>query len=112
MYPFKLVTIEEFKENYKDRGAYQIIDVREDEELEVVSTPLAVHHPLSTFEPARIAEQIPKETKLFILCRSGARSKRAALMLCQEGYTDVSNLEGGIIAWESQGLPVDRSEDV
>ena len=45
MYPFKLVTIEEFERDFKDRGSYKIIDVREDEELEVVSTPLADHYP-------------------------------------------------------------------
>jgi rhodanese-related sulfurtransferase len=108
MYPFKLVTIEEFERDFKDRGSYKIIDVREDEELEVVSTPLADHYPLSSFDPQKIATSIPKETKLFILCRSGARSKRAALILCQDGFQDVSNLEGGIMAWEARGLPVNR----
>lgn len=108
MYPFHLVTIEEFKQKYQSQSGFQIIDVREDEELETVSTPLAIHFPLSTFEPQQIAKTIAKDTKLFILCRSGARSKRAALMLCQDGFTDVSNLEGGIIAWEAAGLPVNR----
>lgn len=108
MYPFKLVTIEEFQRDFKDQSAYKIIDVREDDELETVSTPLADHYPLSSFDPQRVAAAIPKDTKLFILCRSGARSKRAALLLCQEGFGDVSNLEGGIIAWEAQGLPVNR----
>jgi rhodanese-related sulfurtransferase len=32
-------------------------------------------------------------------CRSGARSQKAALVLKQAGFTNVSNLAGGILAW-------------
>lgn len=108
MYPFKLVTPEEFFANHKDQKNNRLIDVREDEELEVVSTPLALHYPLSSFDPQTISKEVPKDSKVFVLCRSGARSKRAALMLCQDGYSDVYNIEGGIIAWEAGGFPVEH----
>ncbi len=108
MYPFKSVTPEEFYANHKNQASVKLIDVREDEELEDVSTPLALHFPLSTFDPKVVSQDIAKDSKVFVLCRSGSRSKRAALILCQEGYKDVYNVEGGIIAWEAGGLPVDR----
>jgi rhodanese-related sulfurtransferase len=108
MFPFKSITPEEFFANYKDQASVKLIDVREEEELEDVSTPLALHFPLSTFDPKVISRDISKDSKVFVLCRSGSRSKRAALILCQEGYTDVYNVEGGIMAWENGGFPVDR----
>lgn len=108
MYPFKSVTPEEFYTKYKDQASVKLIDVREDEELEAVSTPMALHFPLSTFDPKVVSQEITKDSKVFVLCRSGSRSKRAALILCQEGYTEVYNVEGGIMAWEAGGLPVDH----
>jgi len=41
----------------------------------------------------------PKSTEIVVHCKSGARSQRAALILKENGYTNVSNLAGGITAW-------------
>ena len=41
----------------------------------------------------------PKTTEIVVHCKSGARSQRAALFLKEQGYTNVSNLAGGILAW-------------
>ena len=60
------------------------------------------------------------ETKLLIGCQSGGRSQRAAEILAQAGYTDVTNIRGGfggardragqvvVEGWEAAGLPVER----
>jgi rhodanese-related sulfurtransferase len=41
-----------------------------------------------------------------VICRSGMRSGRAAKQLAQAGFTDVSNVRGGMMAWTSANLPV------
>ena len=43
-----------------------------------------------------------------MVCRSGNRSAAAVSALSQAGYQQVSNLQGGMIAWTSQRLPVAR----
>ena len=50
-------------------------------------------------------DQLPanKETKLVVYCRSGGMSAIAARTLVQLGYTDVWNLDGGMIAWTEAG---------
>ncbi len=40
-----------------------------------------------------------KNDEVVIHCRSGARSQKAALILKEAGFTNVSNLAGGILAW-------------
>ena len=40
-----------------------------------------------------------------VICRSGMRSGRAAKMLAGAGFTNVSNIKGGMMAWTAAGLP-------
>ena len=49
-----------------------------------------------------------KDQKIVIYCRSGPMGDTASQALVDLGYTDVSNLEGGYIAWQAAGLPFDH----
>jgi rhodanese-related sulfurtransferase len=82
------------------------IDVRERDEHARARIPGAVLLPLSEFME-RYERELPKEREIVVSCRSGARSSRAAALLREHGY-DAVNLGGGILAWEEEGLPVDR----
>ena len=62
--------------------------------------------------PAEVAERIDElapdaSQRLILYCRSGARSARAVNQLQEQfGYENAANVEGGILAWQDQGLPV------
>jgi sulfur-carrier protein adenylyltransferase/sulfurtransferase len=50
--------------------------------------------------PNRLGElAAQKDREIVVHCKSGARSQKAALALKQAGFTNVSNLTGGITAW-------------
>ena len=51
------------------------------------------------------AAELPERRAVVTVCRSGARSARAAAMLARTGR-EVSNLAGGMRAWAQAGLPV------
>jgi sulfur-carrier protein adenylyltransferase/sulfurtransferase len=75
-----------------------VLDVREPHEVPIASigAPLI---PVGSLA-ARVAEiAAHKNDEVIIHCRSGARSQKAALILKEAGFTNVSNLAGGILAW-------------
>ena len=51
--------------------------------------------------------QIPRGRPLLVHCAGGYRSSIAASLLQRDGFADVSELAGGITAWETAGLPIE-----
>lgn len=74
-----------------------ILDVRERFELEICAFPDYLHIPLSEI-PSR-ANQIPRDKPVVIACHHGIRSAHAIAYLEENGFDNLSNLEGGIHAW-------------
>ena len=88
------------------REGARLVDVREAEELQADGRiPGALHVPLA--ELGQRAHELAGE-RLLIVCRSGARSAMAADALRASGF-DAANVDGGILAWERDGLPVERN---
>jgi rhodanese-related sulfurtransferase len=50
-------------------------------------------------------EELPKDQPIVFVCRSGNRSQVACEQLSRLGYENVTNFEGGMIAWKRAGLP-------
>ena len=85
----------------------QIVDVREPEEF---AGPLG-HIPGSKLIPlteiVNRAGELDRNRPIVTVCRSGARSAQAAILLQREGFATVTNLAGGILHWHDDGHPVD-----
>lgn len=80
------------------------IDVRTPREREQKRIAASVSAPLN-----HLAEQIPmlpKDRQLLVYCAGGYRSSIGASMLERAGFADVSEIAGGIAAWEAASLPV------
>lgn len=83
-----------------------LVDVRERNETASLAfdVPDLVLMPLSEFE--RRHAELPRDRELVIACQSGPRSLKATYFLMYHGYTQVANLDGGILKWASKGFPV------
>jgi len=91
-----------------EAGKVRLIDVRTDEEVAQGMIPGAEHIALDRFDPAELDLSDGREVVLY--CRSGRRSAIAGERLASATGGPVEHLEGGILAWEAAGQPVDRPE--
>lgn len=83
-----------------------LLDVREYPEFGAGHLKDARLIPLAEIE--RRAGELSKAPPIVTLCRSGSRSTEAASALVRLGFTNVSQLTGGMMAWEQAGLPVEK----
>jgi rhodanese-related sulfurtransferase len=88
-------------------GSY-ILDVREDHEWVAGHAPHAQHLPMQHV-PVRLAE-IPTEGNVVVACRMGGRSAQVTAYLLAQGWDNVVNLDGGMLAWEAAGRPLVASD--
>ena len=96
------ITIDELKARMDQGEALHIVDVREEYEFDEFNIG-ATLIPLGEL-PDRLDEIAHlKNEEILIHCRSGARSGRAAAYLTAEGYTNVRNVLGGMMAWQAAG---------
>jgi rhodanese-related sulfurtransferase len=108
MYNIEEVNVTTLAEWLAQGEAISLVDVRSPAEMNrgmiENAAPLPMH-----LVPLRPPEPKSGE-RLVIYCRSGARSAQVCAFLGQRGMTDIYNLRGGIIAWQSAGLPLVRPE--
>ena len=83
---------------------FAIIDVRTPEEYAEGHVEGAKLIPVDELAD-RLAE-VPKDRQVYVYCRSGKRSARAAALLASQGFDKVENVLGGILAWQAAGHPV------
>ena len=88
---------------------YRVIDVRQPEEYvgELGHIDGAELVPLGDLMDA--CEAWEHAQPLLLVCRSGARSHRACLALQDEGFEHLTNMVGGMIAWNKAGFPVSKT---
>ncbi|HSP78996.1 MAG TPA: rhodanese-like domain-containing protein [Myxococcaceae bacterium] len=99
------ITPAELQARLDDGFSGTLLDVREADELRSTGViPGVVHIPLGSL-PGRL-ESLPAGRPVVVVCRSGARSMRAAQQLVEAGIL-AENLAGGMLAWLGEGRPVD-----
>ncbi|HEU5258489.1 MAG TPA: MBL fold metallo-hydrolase [Vicinamibacterales bacterium] len=84
-----------------------VIDVRTPHERAEKSITGSLHRPLNTLREG--LPDVARDSAIIIHCASGYRSSIAASLLQRDGFTNVSELAGGMTAWEAAGLPVNGS---
>ena len=92
------ISVEALKRKLDAKEDVFVLDVREPHEYQIVNigAPLI---PVGEL-PNRIGElAAQKDREIIVHCKTGGRSQKAALALKQAGFTNVSNLTGGITAW-------------
>jgi rhodanese-related sulfurtransferase len=90
----------------KNREDVFVLDVREQSEYDAGHIPGVTLIPMG--EVANRLAEIPTDKEVIVTCRSGNRSGQITDFLRQQGFDNVHNMEGGILAWEAAGYEVEQ----
>jgi rhodanese-related sulfurtransferase len=85
-----------------------LLDVRERREWDAGHIEGSVHIPMSQLGARQ--QELPTDRTILVVCRSGSRSGMVTQALKQAGYR-AENLDGGVLAWRSDGLELRSSDD-
>lgn len=102
----KEISVEELKSKIDNNEDFQLIDVRETFEYEVSNLD-GENIPLASVLLEK--DKISRDKPVVVHCRSGKRSAQAIMLLEKDGYDNLSNLVGGILAWKED---IDPDMDV
>ena len=91
----------EGRRDARDLSAWRVIDVREPHEWEGELGCISTAERIPQASVASAAIQWNKSDPLLLVCRSGRRSANVAATLIDMGFSNVSNLTGGMIAWNA-----------
>ncbi|WP_270888391.1 molybdopterin-synthase adenylyltransferase MoeB [Pedococcus sp. 5OH_020] len=85
----------------RERGEvhFELVDVREPGERDIVSIPGARAVHLDRFRSGEADSELVPGIPVIVHCKSGARSAEAARLLARGGRAGVANLSGGVLAW-------------
>lgn len=106
---FRTLKPEDFYNCYLEEDSSILIDVREPFEYKANRIRGALNIPASG-NLLKAADTINKRYRLFLYCTSGYRSSKAAKSMYDKGFRRLFNLEGGIIEWRKDGLPVEKEK--
>ena len=99
----KEISVQELKSLIDNNEGYQLIDVRELFEYNKGNLR-GLHIPMS--EITGRLNEIDKQKKVIIYCRSGSRSLRTVAYLQQQhNFNNLYNLKGGVISWKKEIEP-------
>jgi len=96
--PVRSIGPERAREMMTDNDRWILLDVRQRAEYEGGHLEGATHIPL--FQTVGRAKELDPEKVLLVYCRCGNRSRLASRLLAAKGFTDVYNVDGGIVGWD------------
>ncbi|MEB2271702.1 sulfurtransferase TusA family protein [Bacillus safensis] len=91
------ISLNAFQQKVKEDQSLFILDVRELDEYEAGHIPGAVHIPLGEVEHR--AEELTRESVIYLICHSGRRSELAAQKLKEKGFQQLINVVPGMNSW-------------
>jgi phage shock protein E len=103
-----VISPQEVKKSIDAKDKITIVDVRTPDEYKTGHIKNSVLLTLDTIEE-NARKVLPDKNKLlYVYCRSGVRSAKAVTQLQQLGYTNVHSIDGGLLAWQKSGYPVEK----
>jgi thioredoxin 1 len=99
-----------FEQKLKDSPQAQLIDVRTAEEYAVGHLKNAQNINLRSADFEQKIQTLDKSKPVFVYCLAGARSKTAADLLAKNGFTQIVDMEGGLMQWTAKQKEIEKGQ--
>jgi sulfur-carrier protein adenylyltransferase/sulfurtransferase len=96
------ITASELKEMIDAGKPFELIDVREPHEFEIVNIPGANLVPKDRILSGETLAEMPQDRQIVLYCKTGVRSAEALAALHKAGFADAVHVGGGVVAWAKQ----------
>ncbi|GAA2332651.1 adenylyltransferase/sulfurtransferase MoeZ [Saccharopolyspora halophila] len=96
------ITPQELKDMFDKGEKFELVDVREPHEYEIVKIDGSKLIPKDRILSGEALAELPQDRKLVLHCKSGARSAEALAALHKAGFGDAVHVGGGVLAWANQ----------
>lgn len=103
-------TVEQLEASVRAGNSVDLIDVRTPVEFREIHVTFARNIPLDQLNGNELSKDRDRNAPLYVICRSGNRSKQGCDKLIAAGFTNVINVAGGTQAWDKAGFAVVRGK--
>lgn len=97
-----LISVDQMKEMLRENPEVLLLDVRTPEEFEQSHLPGARNIDFLSDDFLQVVGDLPKDQPVYLYCRSGNRSAKAASLINNMGFPNTYDMEGGYLEWEKQ----------
>ncbi|HET7532813.1 MAG TPA: rhodanese-like domain-containing protein [Nocardioidaceae bacterium] len=104
------LSVQTLQERLSSEDAPRVLDVRTPAEFETAHIPGSYNVPLDNLREHRAELRAHLDEDVVLVCRTGGRAEQAEKALAEVGLPGLRVLEGGMVAWESNGAPVSRGK--
>jgi rhodanese-related sulfurtransferase len=104
------LSVQTLQERLSSEDAPRVLDVRTPAEFETAHIPGSYNVPLDNLREHRAELRAHLDEDVVLVCRTGGRAEQAEKALAEVGLPGLRVLEGGMVAWESNGAPVNRGK--
>jgi thioredoxin 1 len=108
---YQALSAQKFAEKLQNTPNAQVLDVRTEPEFADRHLAKALNINYNSGDFAQKIAQLDKTKPTFVYCLSGSRSRGASASLLAAGFTQVYNLEGGVLAWQNAGFEFETAQN-
>lgn len=101
----ELLDAKSFSEKIHNKEEVQLVDVRTPEEFKEQHIDNATNINWNDANFEQQVSNLDKSKPVYVYCKSGGRSAKATAKLSEMGFTNVYELDGGILSWNEAKMP-------
>lgn len=103
-----VISPQQMRETLNEDKMLQLLDVRTIEEYEVGHLRDSQNICVTDSDFKEKAAKLDKNKPVYVYCKKGGRSAKAAIILTEMGFKEIYDLDGGITAWDEAGLETEK----